>query len=200
MPDGDRLSWRLTRSWRKVLRCLRDREPMDRTEDLLVKAVASTLRSTGGVPELNEIAAEMYEGVRGSGAAGWDLGGRSTPPPSHIPTQIAHELVRVLAVTMQKQFALVSPEGACLMFAHELLKNLSYSWGLDRMVDQLVGDTKYSAADLRARFDELLNGRQMTELAKRLLKRPDAAGLRAPNRRSRPLSHDVLMGTDIDAI
>jgi hypothetical protein len=198
MPDDDRFSRYLTPAWRKVLRSLQGHAPAERVADAVAQALAATVRTVHGVPSLPGLAERMLEAA----SAGNSLRRGATagaPDSSHVPTQIAERAATVLAATMQRELALVSPDQAALMLARRVLADLAHHYGFDRMVRQLL-NKEYSTTELRAVMAEVVAGEQVSRLATRFLSRPSGEGLRAPPRqfRKRPLAE--LLSVDLEAL
>jgi len=179
MPDDDRIPRYLTGPWRKVLRCRQGRESAERAADAVTSALAATLRSVHGVPNLPDIAARMQEAATGGPVA------QSRVPASeaarrHVPTDVAERAAASFAVTMREELALVSPAQAALMLARRVVTGLAYQYGLDRIGPVLAAEGAYNTNELQALFTEILASDQVSKLAQRLLPRPSATGLRAP--------------------
>jgi hypothetical protein len=192
MPDDDRIPRYLTAPWRKVLRCLQARMPAEETTDALTSAIAATLRSVHGVPELPGIAARMQEAAVGTTAIQSRIPG-SAGGRLHLPTDVAERAAAGFAATMRSELALVSPTQAALLLARRVIAGLAYHYGLDRIGPLLAADGAYSTRELQNLFAEILASDQVSKLAKRLLARPTGEGLRAPARRRvrRPLEELV---------
>jgi hypothetical protein len=196
MPDDDRIPGYLTARWRKVLRCLQDRESVERTADAVAGALAATLRIAHGVPGIQGIASQMQE------AAAIGTVTRSRVPDSaearwHAPTDIAERAAAALVATMPEELALVSPGEAALILARRLLADLACHYGLDRMAPLLTAEGTYDAGELQSLLAEILASEQVSKLAKRLLARPNGAGLRAPRRRRLRLPLEDLLHADL---
>jgi hypothetical protein len=199
MPDDDRIPTYLTTRWRKVLRYLQGRESAERTAGAVTGALAATLRSAHGVPGIQGIAAQMQV----TAAAGTVT--RSRVPDSaearwHAPTDIAERAAAALAATMPEKLALVSPEEAALLLARRLLADLAFHYGFDRMAPLLLRERTHDAGELRSLLAEILTSDQVSKLAKRLLRRPDAAGLRAPRRSRQRVPLEGLIHADLAEI
>jgi len=121
------------------------------------------------------------------------------PNGSHVPTEIAEQAAAVLAATMQRELALVSPRQAAMLLARRVLADLAYHYGFDRMVRQLL-NKEYTVTELRAVMAEVVAGEQVSRLATRFLSRPSGDGLRAPPRRLRKRPLADLLGVDLEAL
>ena len=179
MPDDDRFPRYLSPAWRKVLRCLQGRDPAERVGDAVTKAVAATIRTVHGIPSLPSLAEKMREAA----AKGDPLRFDSRAGRKHVPTKIAERAASTLAVTMQRELALVSPADATLLLARRVVKDLAYHYGFDRMV-RVLPQESYGRVDLRAVMTAALAGDPLAKLAARFASRPTGEGLRAPARRA----------------
>lgn len=182
MPDDDRIPRSLTGPWRKVLRYLRGREPDERVADAVTSALAATLRNVKGIPSLPAIAAQMQEAAT-SGTVTQSRVPASEAARQHVPTDVAERAAASFAATMPEELALVSPGQAALLLARRVVERLAYQYGLDRIGPLVAAEGAYSTDELQVLFAEILASDQVSKLAKRLLARPSAAGLRAPPRR-----------------
>jgi len=198
MPDDDRFSRHLTPAWRKVLRSLQGHDPAERIADAVAQALAATVRTVQGVPSLPGLAERMREAAAGGSSFRRDVTA-GAPNGSHVPTEIAEQAAAVLAATMQRELALVSPGQAAMLLARRVLADLAYHYGFDRMVRQLV-NKEYTATELRAVMAEVVAGEQVSRLATRFLSRPSGDGLRAPPRRLRKRPLADLLGVDLEAL
>ncbi|MEV0732661.1 hypothetical protein [Polymorphospora sp. NPDC050346] len=197
MPDDDRFGLRLTAGWGKVLRGLRERAGLEELEQRTMGALASSLKASGGVPDLRTIADGMQESARTGSWNASDLSRLSASPP-HVPTRLAEEAAQVLAATMQSQLALVSSEKAALLLTKRLLIEFAHYAGFDRMVPKLVNQGEYKPMEFHSVVNQIMEGRQLEKLARSLLKRPTAEHLRAPNRITPRRSHDELLNTTLE--
>jgi hypothetical protein len=199
MPDDDRIPSYLTARWRKVLRCLQGRESAERTAEAVTGALAATLRTAHGVPGLRGIAAQMQEAATDGTVT------RSRVPDSaearrHAPTDIAERAAAALAATMPDELALVSSDEAAMILARRLLADLAFHYGLDRMAPLLTAEGTYDAGELQSLLAEILASEQISKLAKRLLARPNGAGLRAPRRRRLRVPIEDLLHADLSEV
>ncbi len=194
MPDDDRFSRYLTPAWKRVLRSLQGREPAERVADNLTAAVAATMRVVHGVPTLPQIAERMQEAA----VHGTRFEKIACPDARHVPTDLAEQAAAALAVTMQRELALVSPAQAVLILARKVVAEVAYHYGFDRMLHKLLKE--YTAADVRMIFADALSGDQVGKLASRFVARPTGDGLRAPARKLRRLAVSELLNADLDAL
>ena len=195
MPDDDRFPRYLTPAWRKVLVSLQGHDAPDRVRDVMTQALAATVRAVHGVPSLPDLAARMREAA----VHGRPLDRVPISDGRHVPTEIAEQIAAGLAVSMQRELALVSPAQAANLLAQRLLTGFAYHYGFDRMVQILVKDT-YTIRDLRAIMTDALSGEQVTRLAARFVARPTGDGLRAPARQARRRLLPELLTMDLEAL
>src|SRR5262249_18375283 len=97
VPDYDRIGLRLTRGWWKVLRCLERHDSAERTEDLVMGALAASLRKSGGVPGLAGLAEQMQRSAAGDPSAelpSAGLGGGATTSRLDWPRKRPQSLLR----------------------------------------------------------------------------------------------------------
>lgn len=195
MPDDDRFPRYLSPAWRKVLRCLQGQDPADRVGDAVTKALAATIRTIHGIPSLPSLAEKMHEAASRGDSLHFD------PPAGreHVPTKIAERAAATLAMTMQRELALVSPADATLLLARRVVKDLAYHYGFDRMVQALPQES-YGYGDLRAVMTAALAGDPMAKLAARFASRPTGEGLRAPARRGQKRALADLLDTDLESL
>jgi len=195
MPDDDRFSRYLTPAWKRVLRSLQGRDPAERISDNLTTALAATMRAVHGVPMLPQIAERMQEaaihGTRFEKIARLDA--------RHVPTELAEQAAAALAVTMQRELALVSPAQAALILARKVVAEVAHHYGLERMLHKLLKDD-YTISEVRVLFADALSGEQVAKLTTRFLARPTGDGLRAPARKLRRLAGPDLLNADLDAL
>jgi hypothetical protein len=199
MPDDDRIPRSLTGAWRRVLRSLQGRQPADRTASTVVSALAATLRSVHGVPELPGIAAQMQDAARAGLVTGSWMPA-SVAARRHIPTRVAERAAAALVATLRDKLALVSPDRAVTMLAERVVRDLAYAYGLDRMAPVLLAEGRYGPAELQGHLAEIVADDRISNLAKRLLARPDAAGLRAPSQRRPRMTLRDLTYADVEAL
>ena len=195
MPDDDRFPRYLSPAWRKVLRCLQGHDPADRVGDAVTNALAATIRTIHGIPSLPSLAEKMRKAASRGDSLHFD------PPAGreHVPTKIAERAAATLAMTMQRELALVSPADATLLFARRVVKDLAYHYGFDRMVQALPQES-YGYGDLRAVMTAALAGDPMARLAAGFASRPTGEGLRAPARRGQKRAPADLLDTDLESL
>lgn len=199
MPDDDRLPRSLSGRWRRVLKAFQAGEPQADIEYHVARATAESLRRAHGVPDLLALSGRLCQ-VASSPLAG--LGGAAGGArvlPAHIPARLARRAVDVLSSVMKDRMALIPPQSAAQMLAHRIVTDVAYANGLDRMAPVLMAGG-HGPAELRRRFEAIVQSNPLCELARRLLAHPDASGLRAPGQRRPKLATADLMDIDIQEI
>jgi hypothetical protein len=191
VSDDDRFPRYLSPAWRTVLHCLQGHDPAERVADAVTKALAATIRAVHGIPSLPGIAEKMREAATNGDSLRFD----ATARREHVPTKIAERAAAALAMTMQRELALVSPADATLLLARRVVKDLAYHYGFDRMVQALPRES-FGHGDLRAVMTAVLAGDPVAELAARFASRPTGEGLRAPARRQPKRAQPALLDRD----
>jgi hypothetical protein len=163
--------------------------------DAVTKALAATIRAVHGIPTLPGIAAKMREAA----SSGESLRFDATARREHVPTKIAERAAATLAMTMQRELALVSPADATLLLARRVVKDLAYHYGFDRMVQALPRES-FGHDDLRAVMTAALAGDPMAQLAARFASQPTGEGLRAPTRRQPKRAHADLLDRNPESL
>ena len=153
------------------------------------------MRDVRGVPMLPQIAGRMQEAV----IRGTRFEKIVRPDARHVPTELAEKAAAALAVTMQRELALVSPAQAALILARRVVTEVAYHYGFDRMLHRLLKD-EYTMSEVRLLFADALSGDQITKLTARFLAHPTGNGLRAPDRKLRRLAVTELLSTDLEAL
>jgi hypothetical protein len=184
MPDDDRIPRSLTAPWKRVLRSLKNRRPAQETADAVTSALAATIRSVRGVPDLPGIAARMQEAAVSGKIVESRLPG-SGGAQRHVPTDVAERAAAGFAATMRSELALSSPPQAALLLAKKVIAGLAYHYGFDRIGPVLAAEGTYNTRELQEQFAEILDSDQVSKLTKLWLAKPSGEGLRAPARLQR---------------
>jgi hypothetical protein len=192
MPDGDYLVWRAGAKWRKVANLLRSGASSVEVEDAVVSAVAKSIRSSGGVPELHTVAGRIAEAGAAEGGVGDVVVDRSSSSAG-----VLGRLLDDVVATMQAGMKLVSPTAATEAVAGILVRRVAEA-GLDHMVPSLIAEGRFTMVELRNLINDLCRSRPMTLLRDRLVRHPSGEGLRAPDRRTAVKPMGELMDTGLD--
>jgi hypothetical protein len=166
------------------MRSLKNRRPAQETADAVTSALAATIRSVHGVPDLPGIAARMQEAAASGKIVESRLPG-SGSARQHVPTDVAERAAAGFAATMRSELALSSPPQAALLLAKKVIAGLAYHYGFDRIGPVLAAEGAYNTRELQQQFAEILDSPQVSKLAKLWLAKPSGEGLRAPARLQR---------------
>jgi hypothetical protein len=153
------------------------------------------MRAVHGVPMLPQIAERMQEAA----IYGTRFEAIARPDARHVPTELAEQAAAALAVTMQRELALVSPAQAALILARKVVFEVAHHYGFDPMLHKLLKD-EYTISEVSALFSDALSGDQIAKLTTRFLARPAGDGLRAPARKLRRLAGPDLLNADLEAL
>jgi hypothetical protein len=189
MPDGDKIPIGVSGKWLKVFKSLDARDSVERIADAVVGAVASDVRRAGGLSGLGRLGGLPDAESRASRSSV-----RSEPPG-----ELVGAFTGEVALALSDHLALVSGHQASYRFAERLVERLAWN-KFDRMMTRLVGDKKYSVTELLGRFRQVLSDEQVRNLVRRILRHPTGDGLRAPNKRTRRLSPQELLNTDLESL
>lgn len=187
MPDGDYLVWRAGAKWRKVANLLRSGASPTEVEDAVASAVAKSIRSAGGVPDLHAVAGRIADAAKGDLAAN----------RSSASTGVLGRLLDEVVATMQAGMKLVSPTAATEVVAGILVRRVAEA-GLDHMVPSLIAEGHFTMVELRKLINDLCRSYPMVLLGGRLVRHPSGEGLRAPDRRTAVKPMGELMDTGLD--
>jgi hypothetical protein len=191
MPDGDKIPVGVYGRWRKVFKSLDARDSVERVVDAVAGAVAFDVRRSGGLVGLGR-----RVGVLQVADSAPSVSSDSATQP---PQERAEEFTGAVALALEDHLALTSSPQATYGLAQRIVERWARS-RLDRMAMRLVGDKKYGAVELYARFRQIFSDEQIGKLVRRILRHPTGVGLRAPNKRLRPLSLKDLLDTDLESL
>ncbi|HBX80821.1 MAG TPA: hypothetical protein DEG88_03340 [Propionibacteriaceae bacterium] len=110
-----------------------------------------------------------------------------------------HHLTLFAANQLTRQLALTSPVTALHAFAERVISNLTND-RFDRMLPNVLGPGKLTAARFADLRDDIQRHPQMTKLCDQLVKHPDAAGLHAPRGTVRPRKIHDLLNTEVSEL
>jgi hypothetical protein len=198
MPDNDIVPRILNRHWYRPFQAALDGMPAADVGDEIRSAVAAALRDAGGCLGLEQLVYAARSAAVFGDLVGWererkkfeDKNGRNV-----LARTMANEAENRLGVD-RDGLAAMRDEEACRVIAEA---------GLERWVDERMWGRgrdllleQYGTYDESRRFElAATEHASLPEMAERLLKRPDATGLRAPGRKlaRRPtasLLHEAL--------
>ena len=198
MPDNDLVPRLLARPWRRPFQAALDGGPVAEVGDEIRAATAAALRDGDGCPGLEQLVyAARYAAVFGD-LPSWDRAYREFLNRNNrtvLAQTMAREAEHLLASDRDGLIA-SSDEDACRQVAEGGLRRWvdERMWG--RVRDLMLGH--YGTYDAARRFELAANDHaSLPELADRLLKHPEAAGLRAPDRKVRPRETASLLYEDL---
>ncbi len=198
MPDNDIVPRRLGRHWTRPFRAVVDGVSAAEVGDEIRAAAAAALRDASGCQDLDRLGRAARDvAVYGDWAA-WErtvqtfliTNGRSAVSLTMVREAeglLASDRDR-LALTSDREVSTAVVEGGLRRWVNERM------WGRNRdLLFERFGDVQ----DIR-RFEVAATDQaSLGELAARLLARPDAVGLRAPDRKIRPRPTSVLLDEEL---
>ena len=187
MVERDRFENQFGAGWRSAYQYAREGNvPLESNCDKLVSALSKTLREKGGIPAFDEITHVLTTGrgldLLAAFAALDDLGEREN---GHPHTKIGVEVAKSLRV--QWEAAGWNTETAAVpgRFAEALCSALVernfFAKARHRLLAEGGFESYEQVAAWQSRVEEILRP-QMSRVADQLVQKPDARGLRAPNR------------------
>ena len=196
MPDGDYLAWKLGGKWRKVANLMKSRASMLEVQDAVASAVASTIRSSGGVPQFTAVVDKVCMVASGGGAVDEQFTAIGRPVEGGVVGRLLEDVAQGLALTLQANMNLVSPKTASELLARRFLARIAGA-GLDLVLPKLVGEEIYTMVELRSLLRQTVDSQPMDKLTDRLIQHPTGEGLRAPNKRTAVKPMHELIDTDL---
>jgi hypothetical protein len=189
MPDNDRFAIYLPAKWGPVSTALHVRDaPAAGVQ--IGRALAHSLRESGGIPGLASIAADAVRAA--TPALIPDTAERVGQDLSAAATQNANTR---LALDCARAWELAPPDGAASSedFVVDVLTAYSRRHCLEKVAPRLVANGIADAAETRLLIDAALNAAPLLEIARQILAREDAATLKAPGRTRRSI--ESILGT-----
>jgi hypothetical protein len=193
MPDQDVIDRALPHRWRKASRLARGGADAPTVALAVNRALAATLRASGGCPGLAElsrgIVACAEASASGSWVPRWDEIGRRAG--SHKNTRIAHQVGHALLGS--GDVASTTPGNAAEKLALGLASRLVDHYLFSRIRPELVR-TRFGNLAAEGEFEtDCLEQLPLNKLASQLVTHPDGNGIRAPARRMRRPGTKVLL-------
>lgn len=187
---------KLVPCWRRPYRLAKGDASAALVASEATKALAATLRRTGGCPGLPALAAVVARAVRRPDDDAWrgeaervvrSVGG-------HKHSRLAHEIAEGLIETDAARLVLLTDAAIGAEVATALLRRLALSYAFGPIQPVLIAERFGSAADAIAFEAECLASMNLEPIAAQLLRSPSGERLRAPARREgrkRPLQELV---------
>ena len=154
--------------------------------DKLSSTLSRTLRENDGIPAFGEMARILAEGRdRGLMAAFGALDGLTEGVEGHRHTKIAAEVAKSLIVQWDATCWNVEASDVPARFAEASCSALVEHYYFAKARQPLLAEGRFGSLEDGARWqgqvEEILRP-QLAKIAARLVQKPDAGGLRAPNR------------------
>ena len=192
MPDRDIMYSKLVPCWRRPYRLAKGDASAALVASEADKALAATLRRTGGCPGLPALAAVVARAVRRPGDDTWrgeaervvrSVGG-------HKHSRLAQEVAEGLIEADVARLTQLTDDAIETEVAKAVLRRLALSYAFGPIQPVLIAERFGSAADAIAFEAECLASMNLEPIAAQLLRSPSGEKLRAPARRAgrkRPL-------------
>lgn len=190
MVERDRFEKQFGGGWGNAYRYAR--EGLASQEDIcdkLVSTLSRTLRQSTGIPAFDEMASVLAEG-RGHGlmAAFGALDDLVEGKDGHRHTKIAAEVAKSLMVQWEASGWNVEASEIPVRFAEASCSALVEHYYFAKARQPLLAEGRFDSLEQVARWqgqiEEMLRP-QLSRIAAKLVAKPDAGGLRAPNRLTR---------------
>lgn len=199
MPDNDLVPSRLGRHWSRPFRAALEGVNAAEVGDEIRAAAAAALRDADGCPGIVELACAVRDAARSGDVTAWERAAREF---------LDRNGRSVLAQTMVREadgLLCTDRDGLAIMGDPDVSRDVA-GGGLRRWVDERMWGRgrdllleSYGTFDDARRFELAANDQaSLLELAERLIARPDAAGLRAPDRKVRPHPTSSLLHEKLD--
>ena len=190
MVERDRFEKQFRAGWLGAYRYAREGNvPLEAICDKLVSTLSRTLRDNGGIPAFDEMAHVLAEGRgRDLMAAFGALDDLREGEDGHFHTKIAAEVGKSLFVQGEATGWDVETAEIRGLFAEEACSALVESCFFSKARQPLLAEGRFDSLEdisgWQSRVEEMLRP-QLSRIAAQLERKPDASGLRAPNRLTR---------------
>lgn len=195
VPDDDRIPWRLPKGWQRVARALRQGQSPETVTDSAITALACSLRSTGGIPALPDVADCLSESVAsGARSITWPA---TAMQQANLNDLSMWRRAQVMLITHGEALAQLPKQELQTLLALETIKSIARRDGFDRIVPPLIAEAEVNIPDMYHKIDECLHSEQMKRLAARLVRRPEGSTLKAPPRITKKEPTAELIGVNL---
>lgn len=201
MPEGDRFERAFRAGWRSVYQLARDGKVSDEEiTDKLVKALAKNMREADGVPglpEMTQMIADCRPATLLESYGALDRLVREYD--GHRHAKIAADVAKSLIVQSLSGTAGVGGD-ISTQFAARVCDAVMDNGFFARAGTSLVEEGRFSSAQEFREWQGKIEGMiepSVAKVAKQLVQRPDAKGLRAPNRMSKKKTTSELLGENL---
>lgn len=208
MPEGDRFERSLGAGWSSVFRVMRDEGTAAEVNDKLIESLAKALRRHGGIPGLEEIAAVVERQHASSPMVVYEALDRIVRNHGgHRHTLIAADIAKSSFVLSGLEAGAAAPGEMAQRVAIQSCIALVDHYFFGRTRERLITEGRLQdhaeAQGWRSQTIEAIRPR-IEKVAHQLLQRPDATGLRAPNREApKESTSDLLheeLGTSLSRV
>ena len=188
--ERDRFEKQLGAGWLSAYQYAREgHASSEEISDKLVSTLSKTLRENGGIPAFDEMARILTEG-RGCEllAAFGALDGLAEGEDGHRHTKIAAEVAKSLIVQWEASGWNVEGSEIPARFAEALCSALVEHYYFAKARQPLLAEGRFDSLEHGARWQSQIEEMlvpQLSEIAAKLVQKPDASGLRAPKRMTR---------------
>ena len=187
MVERDRFEKRFGAGWLSAYRYARDgHASFEEICDKLSSTLSKTLRESNGIPAFDEMARILAEG-RGQGllARFSALDGVVERENGHGHTKVVAEVAKSLIVQLEAGGWNVEVSEIPARFAEASCSALVERYYFAKARQPLLAERRFDSLEDGARWqgqvEEMLRP-QLSKIAAKLVEKPDASGLRAPNR------------------
>ena len=202
MVERDRFEKQFGPGWRSAYRYAREGNvPLEGICDKLVYALAQTLRENGGIPAFDEMAHILAEGRdRDLMPAFGALDDLREREDGHLHTKIGAAVAKSLFVQGEAAGRDAEPAEVRGRFAEALCYALVERNYFAKARQPLLAEGRFDSleesAGWQSRVEEKLRP-QISRIADQLVQKPNAGGLRAPNRLTRKESTGDLLAENL---
>ena len=202
MPESDRFELMFRAGWRSAYRDARSGDATDEeVSDKLVTHLCKTMRDQGGIPGFLELVRELTTQDSSS------LSERFKAIDRIVKTQAGHRHTANAAEAAKSTLILRAAgvgDSEHMPVAHRfaiqackgLIEHYFFANARINLVAERILDSESAAYEWQSGIDELLRSR-VGYVAAKLCEKPDAKGLRAPNRTVRRKSTSSLLTHDL---
>ena len=201
MPEGDRFERTFRAGWRSAYQLARDgKASPEEIADKLVKSLTKNLRDAGGIPAWPEMTQTIADCVPEEILASYEALDRLVREHNgHRHAKIAADIAKSLIV--QSLSGIVGTDGDISnQFADRVSEAIIDNGFFAKAGTSLVEEGRFSNLqefrEWQGKIEEMIEP-SLAKIAEQLVQRPDAKGLRAPNRMSKKKTTNELLGENL---
>ena len=201
MPEGDRFERAFRAGWRGAYQHTRDgKASPEETADKLVKTLAENMRKANGVPGLPEMTRSIADCSPETLLASYEALDRIVREHNgHRHTKIAADVAK----SFMAQFLSGTDGDISSQFAERVCEAVIDNGFFAKAGTRLVAEGRFSNLQEFREWQGKIDGMvkpSVAKIAEQLVQRPDAKGLRAPNRKSKKKTTSDLLGENLLSI